>query len=187
MYPYLEPHGLIFKINRQPLSGLSNEVIQRDHGYWTNCIHPMIGGWLEDNTPVKEVATFAEKVFLRHDFTGFAGDPRFIQNNYAHRTFSKERSSIAGLYAWRAQHAADAAERERMNDAADFAFRQAWALCPYSPEAVFRYVNFLLSQNRFADALVVAETAAKFPSATGTGNRQMQNLVDQLKRFQKSK
>ena len=35
MYPYLEPHGLIFKINRQPLPELSDEIVQRDHDYWT--------------------------------------------------------------------------------------------------------------------------------------------------------
>jgi hypothetical protein len=75
--------------------------------------------------------------------------------------FSKLRSSIAGLYAWRVQHAADADEKKRMNDAADFAFRQSWALCPYSPETVFRYVNFLLSAGRTADAILIAETAVR--------------------------
>ena len=35
MYPYLEPHGLIFKLNRQPLTELSDEIVQRDHDYWT--------------------------------------------------------------------------------------------------------------------------------------------------------
>ena len=186
MYPYLEPHGLIFKINRQPLPELSDEMVQRDHDYWTNYLAPMIGGWLNDNTPVSDVASFAEKVYLQHDYNGFTGSRPFVQNDYASKTFSKERSSIAGLYAWRAQHPANAAEKERMNSAADFAFRQAWALCPYSPEAVFRYVNLLTNQNRIADALVVAETAAKFPSATG-GNQQIQNLVDQLKKLQNKK
>jgi len=186
MYPYLEPHGLIFKIDRQPLPELSDEMVQRDHDYWTNYLAPMIGGWLNDDAPVSDVASFAEKVYLRHDYNGFTGDRRFVQNDYAYKTFSKERSSIAGLFAWRAQHPANATEKERMNNAADFAFRQAWALCPYSPEAVFRYVNLLINQNRIADALVVAETAAKFPSATG-GNQQIQNLVDQLKKFQKKK
>src|SRR5208282_4993067 len=128
-------------------------VVRRDHDYWTNYLTPMIGNWLNDDTPVSDAAAFADKVFRRHDFSGFTGDPRFVQNAYAHKTFSKERSSIAGLYAWRAQHPADAAEKKRMNDAADFAFRQAWALCPYSPEAVFRYVNFLLEQKRISDAL----------------------------------
>lgn len=187
MYPYLEPHGLIMKINRQPLAELPGDIVNQDHDYWTNCVTPMIGGWLNDDASVSDVAAFVEKVYLRHNFSGFDGDPRFVQNAYSHTMFSKERSSIAGLYAWRAQHASDATEKERMNNEADFAFRQAWALCPYSPEAVFRFVNLLLSQNRVSDALVVAETAAKFPSTTGIDVRQMQNLVDQLKRFQKTK
>ena len=34
MYPYLEPHGLIFKINHQPLPGLSDEIVGQDHDYW---------------------------------------------------------------------------------------------------------------------------------------------------------
>jgi len=188
MYPYLEPHGLIMKINRQPLSELSDEIVQQDHDYWTKCVTPMIGDWLHDDTPVSEIAAFAQKTFGKQDFNGFAGDPRFIRNTYSHRMFSKERSSIAGLYAWRAQHATDAAEKKQMNDAADFAFRQAWALCPYSPEAVFRYVNLLLSQKRIPDALVVAETAAQFPSSmSGNDPRQIQNLVNQLKRVPKPK
>ena len=167
MYPYLEPHGLIMKINRQPLSELSDEIVSQDHDYWTKYVTPMIGGWLNDDTTVSEVAAFAEKVYLRQDFSGFTGDPRFVQNDYSHKMFSKLRSSIAGLYAWRLEHAADAAEKERMARAADFAFRQAWALCPYSPEAVFRYVNFLLKQKRISDALLVAETAAQMPAMQG--------------------
>jgi hypothetical protein len=164
MYPHLEPHGLIFKIDRQPLPGLSDEILDRDRDYWTNLLQPMIGDWLHDDTSVGEIAAFAKKTFLKQDFTGFTGDPRFIQNAYSHRMFSKLRSSLAGLYAWRLQQAAGTAENERMARETDFAFRQAWALCPYSPEAVFRYVNFLLARDRMADALVVAETAAQMPS-----------------------
>ena len=84
-------------------------------------------------------------------------------------------------------HAADAAEKERMAREADFAFRQAWALCPYSPEAVFRYVNFLLEQKRIADALLVAETAAQMPAMQGKDGEQIRGLVEQLKKFQKAK
>jgi hypothetical protein len=65
-----------------------------------------------------------------------------------------------------------------MNDAADFAFRQAWALCPYSPETVVRYVALLTSQNRRADALLVAETAAKMPESKG--NEQLRSFVTAL-------
>jgi hypothetical protein len=169
MYPYLEPHGLIMKINRQQLLGLSDEIVQRDCDYWTKYLTPMIGGWLKPDTTVAEVAAFAEKIHVKKDLSGFDGDPQFFQSGYWCENFSKLRSSIGGLYAWRAQHAADDAEKKRMNDAADFAFRQAWAVCPYSIETVFRYANLLISQNRRADALLVAETAAKMPQMKGNG------------------
>lgn len=183
MYPYLEPHGLIFKLDRQPMTELSDENVQSDHDYWAKYVQPMIGDWLTDNTSVAEVAAFAEKTFGRHDFNGFKGDPRFIQNAYSHKMFSKLRSSIAGLYAWRVSHAADPADKERMAREADFAFRQAWALCPYSPEAVYRYVNYLLAQNRTADALLVAETAAAMPEMQGVEGGQIHNLVKQLQQW----
>jgi hypothetical protein len=187
MYPYLEPHGLIFKINHQPLPGLSNEILARDHDYWAKLVQPMIGDWLNDDTPVEQVAAFAKKTFGKQDFSGFTGDPRFIQNAYSHKTFSKLRDSIAGLYAWRLKQATNASEKERMARAADFAFRQAWALCPYSPEAVFRYINFLLAQDRIADALVVAETAAQMQAMQGKEGDQIRALVEQVKKFQKAK
>jgi hypothetical protein len=183
MYPYLEPHGLIMKINRQPLPVLSDEIVQRDHDYWTKTVTPMIGDWLKPDTSISKIAAFAEKVFARRDFGGFTGDPQFVQNTYSHKMFSKERSSIAGLYAWRAQHATDAAEKKRMNAEADFAFRQAWALCPYSPEAVIRYVNLLMSESRFSDALLIAETAAKMPEMKGSGGEQMRGLTEQLQQI----
>jgi hypothetical protein len=187
MYPYLEPHGLIMKINRQPPASLSDDVVSKDHDYWTKYVQPMIGDWLHDGTSVGEIAAFAKKTFGKQDFTGFTGDPQFIQNAYSHKTFSKLRDSIAGLYAWRLKQAADASEKERLAREADFAYRQAWALCPDSPEAVFRYVNFLLAQDRSADALWVAETAAQMPAMQGRDGGQIRGLVEQLQKFQKAK
>jgi len=181
LYPYLEPHGLILKINRQPLAELSDEMIQRDHDYWTKMVSPMIGDWLKPDTSVQEVAAFAEKVFARHDFSGFSGDPEFVLNAYAHKMFSKERNSIAGLYAWRAQHATSDVEKKRLQDAADFAFRQSWALCPYSSETVFNYVTLLMSQNRRADALLIAETATKMSEVKGNDGEPLRQVVKQLK------
>jgi hypothetical protein len=163
MYPFLEPHGIIFKLNRQPLANLSDEIVRQDHDYWTKYIQPMIGDWLKPDTTVEEVATFAEKVFGRHDFSGFTGDPRFVENSYSHKMFSKERGSIAGLYVWRMNHAGSPGEKERMAGEADFAFRQALALCPYNPEVVNNYEDFLKSQNRDSDAVLVNELAKQFP------------------------
>jgi hypothetical protein len=180
MYPYLEPHGLIFKLNHQPLASLPDDVVQQDRDYWARTISPIIGGWLKEDTSVQDVGTYAEKVFLKHDFSGFSGDTNYVGNTYTQRMFSKDRLSIAMLYQWRAKHTQNAAEKARMEHEADFAYRQAWALCPDSPETVFSYVTFLnLDENRIADALSVAETAAK--SRSGEGTTTLDELVLQLK------
>jgi hypothetical protein len=162
MYPYLEPHGLIFKINRQPLAVLSDETVQRDHDYWTQLVTPMIGGWLNDNTSVQGIADFAKKVFLQHDFKAFTGDPQFVKNDYFCRIFSKERGSDASLYLWRMNHAGSSADRERMASEADFAFRQALALCPYNPQTASTHAGFLHSQHRDSDARLVNEIVRQF-------------------------
>lgn len=163
MYPYLEPHGLIFKVNRQPLAELSDEIVQRDHDYWTKTVQPMIGDWLHDDTSVQEIADFAQKVFGQHDFSGFTGDPQFVENDYSCRMFSKERSNIADLYVWRMNHPTMAGEKEQMAQAADFAYRQALALCPYSSEAANGYESFLKSRNRDADAALIEAMVAQLP------------------------
>lgn len=164
MYPYLEPHGLIMKINRKPQAQLSEEVIARDHDYWGQLVGGMIGDWLGDQTRVSELAGFVDRVYVHKNPKGFAGDPLFIRNKYSQMIFSKLRSSIAGVYAWRLSSNAPAefkpetdAERQRLVHETDLAFRQAFALCPYSPEAVFRYVNFLLQFDRVEDARVITQ------------------------------
>ena len=161
MYPHLEPHGLIMKIYRQPLIELSDEAVKRDREYWAKCVEPMIGDWLQPDTSVESLCEFTRKIYLKHDLSGFKGDPQFIQNNHATLMFSLPRSAIADLYVWRLNHAASESDRKRMTNEADFAFRQAIALCPYSPKAVFNFVNFLLSQNRVSDALLIAKTASE--------------------------
>ena len=60
---------------------------------------------------------------------------------------------------------------------ADFAFRQAFAFCPYSPEAVFRYVNLLATQGRLEDALMISETCLKLDRE----NTNVAGLVAQLR------
>ena len=190
MYPHLEPHGLIMKINRQPPVELSDETVKRDHEDWTKRVEPMIGNWLEADTSVEDVCAFARKIYLEHDLSGFKGDPQFIQNDRSCRMFSWPRSSIADLYVWRMNHALSESEKKRMTNEADFAFRQAIALCPYSPNAVFRYVNFLLSQNRLSDAHLIAKTATEIsgqiPSVREDA-KQYPMLVQQIEQYQKMK
>ncbi len=179
MYPYLCPHGLIFKLNPQPLSDLPESAVRDDRQYWGRYAGQLIGDWMTDDTSVKQVCDFAERVYLHKNLGAFSGDPAYVKSESAHKAFSKLRSSIAGLFAWRYQHADTPQEKTRMSTAADYAFRQAFALCPYSPEAVFRYVNFLLTENRQPDALLIAQTAVRLDPT----NTQMAQLLEQLKRM----
>ena len=184
MYPHLTPFGVIMKINREPLPSLSEKVLARDHHFWRKFSERSIGDWITYDTPVEEIAAFAERTYLRHDFDGFKGDRKFVRDTSAQKAFSKLRSSIGGVYAWRLGPEAKAtgygpkteAERQRLIKEADFTFRQAFAFCPYSPEAVFRYVNLLMMQGRYDDAGIVAETCLKLDPYNG----QVADLVRRL-------
>lgn len=166
MYPHLTPHGLIMKINRQPVTELNGETLRRDREYWERYIRPIMGDWIDHNTSIAELASFADRVHLRKDFSGSGADPEFIHNEAPQRLFSKLRCSIGGLYAWRAQNAGSAGEKAQMVTEADFAFRQAFAMSPSSVDVVFRYINLLISLQRFDDAILIAETHAKFADKT---------------------
>ncbi len=185
MYPHLTPHGLILKIERRPLEAIPPAVVEQDREYWNKQVRPMLGDWLKPETPVKIVGDFAERVFGQKNLAGFTGDPKYMRNHYCCKMYSKLRSSIAGVYLWRINQAKKPEEKERMRQAADFAFRQAFALCPNSPEAVFRYVNFLMQEKRVDDALLIAQTAAKLePEAEGSAPI-LKSLVEQLQRMAK--
>jgi hypothetical protein len=182
MYPHLSPNGLIMKISREPLTKLSEETLQGDRAYWQALMAKMLGHWLAEDTTVPTVTEFVEKVYARKNLQGFGGDPRFIRNQHPQKLFAKFRSSIAGVYAWRIGKAGSPEEEQRMIREADFAFRQAFALCPYSPEAVFRYVNLLIQQQRFSDAALIAATAAKVVPE----NKAFRNLVNETERLRTS-
>jgi len=161
MYPQLEPHGLIMKLDRKPRGRLGEEMVQEDFDFWNRQTTDAIGNWLGETNSIREICAFCEKVYLRKDFAAFKGDLAFAKSKETQKTFSKLRSSIGGLYAWHFDNDKNADDKQRMKKAADLAFRQAFALCPYSPEAVYRYTQFLMSVQRLDDALLIAQTAAR--------------------------
>jgi hypothetical protein len=62
---------------------------------------------------------------------------------------------------------------------ADLAFRQAYVLCPTSPEALFRYTSLLIDSKRLHDASLLVGTSLKFDpnNATFKGlERSLKNL-----------
>jgi tetratricopeptide (TPR) repeat protein len=190
MYPHLTPFGVIMKINREPLPALTEDILQCDHAFWAKYSERLIGNWITYDTTIKEVASFVEKTYLRHDYKGFTGDLKFVRDDQGQKAFSKLRSSIAGVYAWRLGLSGNAptppeyqprsqAERDRLFKEADFAFKQAFAFCPYSPEAVFRYLQILMANNRLDDAIIVLETAHKLDPY----NDQVEKTLKQLQGY----
>ncbi|HEY3912935.1 MAG TPA: DUF2723 domain-containing protein [Verrucomicrobiae bacterium] len=181
MYPYLTPFGIIMKINRHPVPELTQDIIDRDHAFWSEYSRRTIGNWITYDTTVKQVCDWAEKVYLQHDFAGFTGDRKFIRDDDGQKAFSKLRSSIgSSIYQWRSrpQNSHIPEERARVTKEAEFAFKQAFAFCPYSPEAVFHFMDLLLQQNRIDDALAILKTCLKLDPY----NSQISDWVDQLTR-----
>jgi tetratricopeptide (TPR) repeat protein len=180
MYPYLTPFGIIMKINRQPLPELTEEIVKRDHEFWKQYSKRLTGDIIDYDTPLTNIAAFIEKTYLRRDFTGFTGDRSFVRDDQAQKAFSKLRSSIGGIYAWRISdpNNRNPIAQQRMIKEAEFAFKQAFAFCPYSPEAVFRYVNLLLGMRRFDDAYVIASTCLKLDPYNGQVLGLVKNLQD---------
>jgi hypothetical protein len=173
MNPHLTPAGPIFKLNREPLTAIPDAVVQQDREYWTRLLDPIIGDWLRESTPVQAVAEFAAQAYSKQPVPS-----RFLGSDSANKWASKLRSSIGGLYFWRATRATDPAEKKRMTQESDFAFRQAYAVCPYSPEALFRYVNLLMAEGRSTDALRIARA-----SETLQPDDTKKSLVSELERI----
>jgi tetratricopeptide (TPR) repeat protein len=175
MYPYLVPFGIIMQVNRQPLD-LTEEVMARDHQFWSDYSARTIGLPITYDTTAKELCDFAEQVYLRHNYTGFKGDRKFIRDEDAQKSFSKLRSAIgASIYLWRADNSRNPAQRARLEKEAEFALKQSFAYCPYS-EGASRYAQLLLETGRPEDALLVLKTFQKLDPY----NRQGQDMVVQV-------
>jgi len=178
MYPYLSPNGLIMKINRKPPAELASEVLRKDREYWTRFVDRALGQWLTPGTSIKDVCDFVTTVFERKEDADYQADEKFVRNAYVCKTYSKLRSSIAGVYAWRWKNSKTPEEKQRMAKETDLAFRQAYALCPYSPEAVYRYTSWLTEQARTKDALLLAQTAARLDPRNSKFAKLVEDLED---------
>jgi tetratricopeptide (TPR) repeat protein len=188
MYPYETPFGVIMKVNRNPLPELSEKDFQLDHKFWMDFSTRLCGNWINYDTSVSNICAFAERTYVRNNYKGYTGDRAFVRDDDAQKAFSKLRSSQAGMYAWRCGPSCPPEYRQKTpaSQAAliretDFAFKQAFAFCPYSPEAVYRYINFLLPLGRFDDALLVAQTCQKLDPY----NEQINGLIKNLEDYKK--
>jgi tetratricopeptide (TPR) repeat protein len=183
MYPYLTPFGVIMKINRHPVMEITQDIIDKDHAFWSQFSQRTIGNWITYDTSIKDICDWAEDVYLRHYFGKFTGDRRFVRDDDAQKSFSKLRSAIGtSIYQWRSHNSHSAAENARVSREAEFALKQAFAYCPFSPEAVFHLMNQLLGENRIDDSLLVLKTCHKLDPYNG----QISDWITQLERSKSS-
>jgi tetratricopeptide (TPR) repeat protein len=204
MYPHETPFGIIMKINRDPLPELSDDVFKIDHQFWTQYSTRLCGNWITYDTSVQDIANFVERTYIRNNYKGYTGDHAFVRDDDAQKAFSKLRSSQAGMYAWRCalpgstppcpqeyRQKTPASQAALMRET-EFAFKQAFAYCPYNGEVVFRYINFLLgsaqleamsgqvdkASHHFDDAILVAETCQKLDPY----NEQIGDIINNVKK-----
>jgi tetratricopeptide (TPR) repeat protein len=78
--------------------------------------------------------------------TELQADEKFGRDDLARQTYAKLRAGSGGLYVWR-----------KMTAEAEYAFRQALALAPGSPDANFRLAQLYAESDRFDDSLAVLE------------------------------
>jgi tetratricopeptide (TPR) repeat protein len=136
MYPYLEPHGLIMKIHRDPIPAVTPEMLKNDRDFWN---------W-----------------YTRR----LMNNPKFLRDVVARKTFSKLRSAIAGIYAFR-----------RLFSEAEYAFRQSIELYPLSPEANFRLADVFMQQRRFSEARQLIEEFLR----QDPGNDKVNDFLNQIR------
>ena len=178
MFPHLTPYGIIMKLNRDPVPEITEEMVRKDHEFWSEYSSRLIGDWITYDTPVEEICDFAIRVYRRRDFTNFKGDPKFVRDDNAQKAFSKLRSAIGGVYFWRISMSKNVAENQRMIKEAEFAFKQSLAYCPYSPEAVYKYVTLLINLNRHDEAIRIVETCIQFDQDNLAMHGLAQNIRD---------
>ena len=125
---------------------------------------------------MSEIAAFVDRVYVHQNLKGFTGDPRLHPERLRQEDILQAAEFHRGTLCLAFEPTETAppeyrpkseAESQGLLKEADLAFRQAFALCPYSPEAVFRYVQLLLQLNRMDDALLVAQTCLKLDPDNG--------------------
>jgi tetratricopeptide (TPR) repeat protein len=203
MYPHETPFGIIMKINREPQAELSDDVFKLDHEFWTKYSARLCGNWITYDTTIEDITNFVERTYIRNNYKGYTGDHAFVRDDDAQKAFSKLRSSQAGVYAWRCglpgtsppcpqeyRQKTPEAQAALMRET-EFAYKQAFAFCPYNGEVVFKYINFLLGMGQleaetghadqasrhFDNAVLVAETCQKLDPY----NEQIRDIINNVK------
>ncbi len=119
-YPHAIPDGLLLRLEPEPIAKLDAKTVEQDQLFWDRLLNEKLS------------------------------DPRFLRDGPARRAFSKLRSSIANIYAWREMH-----------ERAEAAFRQSLALAPDNTEATLMLCHFYRRTGRKAEAAALLTAALR--------------------------
>lgn len=112
------PHGLCYQILPDPMEEIPAEIVRKDTGFWQERIAMLMG------------------------------NPRFLTDFDARRSYSKLRHTTGSLYEYR-----------NMLPEAEAAYRQALILHPSSMESLIPLSRILWDQGKFAEALALWDVA----------------------------
>ena len=160
LLPFLEPCGPLLRVRGSPVENLDEDVVQKDRDYWRRLVGELIGQWLEDKTPVPEVCRFVEATYQHKDLSRFKGAASFARDGKMRELLARLRASTATVYQYHSEHAVSPGEQQKLRAEADFAFRQALALCPSAPQLAESYADFLIAVHRETDARAVTRVLA---------------------------
>ena len=59
------------KINPTALDTIPQDMVDRDHRFWSDFSTRTIGNWITYDTTIKDVCDFVRKVYVRHDYSDF--------------------------------------------------------------------------------------------------------------------
>jgi tetratricopeptide (TPR) repeat protein len=140
-YPHAEPFGLCLKINKEPLSRITPEMMAKDRQYWD---------------------TYTAKLTNQWRYGPNNSRSKFLEDRPANMSYSKLRLSVANIYSWRAiQPVTSPEDRTALFAEAEYAYRQALAMAPSNSEAAFRLADMLINLGRFDDSKKVLAAFAK--------------------------
>lgn len=140
MYDYLSPYGLVMKLNAEEVDTFNESDLTADREFWDWQTRRLL-----DDPPYCRRRAERSRAYEQEE----AREAKDDGHRIACRAYSKLRSAIAGLYAWKARPKAwqKRPGTPRYDRESAAAFREANMLDPQSPEAAFRYIQEILLVN----------------------------------------